>query len=72
MHGAFKVGFGYRLVMPVARYFTWQGTNPEGRGIPPAVEVPFSAAAAWQGRDEQLEAATQVLKMGGVAAHPAI
>ena len=29
---AFKVGFGYRIVMPLATYLTWHGTNLEGRG----------------------------------------
>src|SRR5204862_7175293 len=32
---AFKVGFGYRVALPVAAYFTWQGTNLEGRGLVP-------------------------------------
>ncbi len=28
---AFKVGEGYRIVLPVAAFFTWAGTNLEGR-----------------------------------------
>jgi C-terminal processing protease CtpA/Prc len=59
---AFKVGFGYRLVMPVARYFTWMGTNLEGRGVPPAIEVPFSLEASWNGTDNQLAAAIGVVR----------
>src|SRR5262245_65052548 len=59
---AFKVGFGYRVVMPVATYFTWRGTNLEGRGLQPAVEEPFSFEASIHGRDNQLERATQVLR----------
>jgi C-terminal processing protease CtpA/Prc len=59
---AFKVGFGYRLVMPVARYFTWMGTNLEGRGVAPAIEVPFSPEASWNGSDNQLEAAVGVVR----------
>src|SRR6185295_12705173 len=39
---AFKVGFGFRIVIPVATYYTWQGTNLEGRGLVPTVEEPFS------------------------------
>lgn len=59
---AFKVGFGYRVVMPVATYFTWQGTNLEGRGLAPTIEEPFSFEASVQGRDNQLERATQVVR----------
>jgi carboxyl-terminal processing protease len=59
---AFKVGFGYRVVMPVATYFTWHGTNLEGRGLAPTVEEPFSFEASIQGRDNQLERATQFLR----------
>lgn len=58
---AFKVGFGYRVVMPVATYFTWQGTNLEGRGLQPTVEEPFSFEASVEGRDNQLERALQVV-----------
>jgi carboxyl-terminal processing protease len=64
---AFKVGFGYRLVMPVARYFTWQGTNLEGRGVSPDIEAPFCAASSWDGRDQPLETAVGVLSTGGLA-----
>ena len=59
---AFKVGFGYRVVMPVATYFTWQGTNLEGRGLAPTIEEPFSFEASVQGRDNQLERATQIVR----------
>ena len=59
---AFKVGFGYRVVMPVATYFTWQGTNLEGRGLVPTIEEPFSFEASVQGRDNQLERATQIVR----------
>lgn len=54
---AFKVGYGYRLVMPVAQYLTWNGTNLEGRGQVPDVEVAFSAEASRGGADVQLDAA---------------
>ena len=59
---AFKVGFGYRVVMPVATYFTWQGTNLEGRGLAPTIEEPFSFEASVQGRDNQLERAKQIVR----------
>jgi C-terminal processing protease CtpA/Prc len=39
---AFKAGFGYRVVLPVAAYFTWQGTNLKGVGLVPNVEEPLS------------------------------
>jgi carboxyl-terminal processing protease len=59
---AFKVGFGYRLVMPVATYFTWQGTNLEGRGLQPAIEEAFSFEASVEGRDNQLERAVEIVR----------
>lgn len=59
---AFKVGFGYRVVMPVATYFTWQGTNLEGRGLQPTIEEPFSFEASVQGRDNQLDRAMQTVR----------
>jgi carboxyl-terminal processing protease len=30
---AFKVGDGYRLVLPVAAFLTWRGNNLEGSGV---------------------------------------
>lgn len=58
---AFKVGCGYRLMLPVAACFTWQGTNLEGNGAPPQIEEPFSPSAVerplparWSGDDNQL------------------
>ena len=59
---AFKVGFGYRVVMPVATYYTWHGTNLEGRGLQPTVEEPFSFEASVRGRDNQLERAVQIAR----------
>jgi len=56
---AFKVGFGYRLVLPVAAYYTWHGNNLEGRGVSPDVETPVSPDALWNGQDTQLERAMQ-------------
>lgn len=68
---AFKVGFGYRFVMPVAQYFTWKGTNLEGRGQAPHVEVNFSADASRQGTDVQLERALAEVRSIESAAVPA-
>ena len=58
---AFKVGLGYRVVLPVAAYYTWQGTNLEGRGITPDVEEPLSPEAVWRGMDNQLKRAVDCL-----------
>lgn len=57
---AFKVGHGYRVALPVAAYFTWKGTNLEGRGVVPEVEQPIEVAALWQGQDAQLRRAMRV------------
>jgi C-terminal processing protease CtpA/Prc len=58
---AFKVGYGYRIAIPVAAYYTWQGRNLEGAGVTPDLEVPFSAEAVWQGCDPQLDRALACL-----------
>lgn len=58
---AFKVGFGYRVALPVAAYFTWKGTNLEGRGVVPDIEEPVSPQSLWNGKDNQLERALNSL-----------
>jgi carboxyl-terminal processing protease len=58
---ASKLGFGYRLVVPVAAYVSAKGTQIEGNGIAPNIEVPWSFAEAIEGRDNQLAAAAQAL-----------
>ena len=58
---AFKVGFGYRIAIPVAAYYTWQGNNLEGRGVSPHIEEPLSPQALWDGKDNQLERALECL-----------
>jgi carboxyl-terminal processing protease len=65
---AFKVGFGYRVVLPVAAYFTWHGTNLEGRGLVPDIEEPLSPEAVWSGEDNQLKRAVRCLKEAATAA----
>lgn len=55
---AFKVGFGYRVALPVAAYYTWQGTNLEGRGVEPNVSVAMSPEDLLSGHDNQLEIAS--------------
>jgi carboxyl-terminal processing protease len=59
---AFKVGFGYRVVMPVAKYFTWHGTNLEGQGVSPSIAEPFSFEASRNGVDNQLERAVESVR----------
>jgi len=58
----FKVGYGYMVIMPKAAYITWQGNRFEGRGVKPDVELPWSPEDFRQGRDNQLEAAIDLLK----------
>jgi carboxyl-terminal processing protease len=54
---AFKVGFGYRVALPVAAYFTWKGTNLEGNGVVPDIEERLLPQSLWNGEDNQLERA---------------
>ncbi len=54
---AFKVGFGYRVALPIAAYKTWQGKMLEGVGVCPHIEVGFKAEASLQERDPQLDTA---------------
>lgn len=57
-----RVGHGYRVALPVAAYYTWEGKLLEGVGIPPDVEEPFSVRAIREGRDVQLQTAIQVAR----------
>lgn len=59
---AFKVGFGFRIVIPVANYYTWEGHNLEGKGVAPDIEEPTSPQALWQGEDNQLNRALEALR----------
>jgi C-terminal processing protease CtpA/Prc len=58
---AFKVGLGYRVVLPVAAYYTWAGTNLEGSGVVPNIEEPLSTEGLLNGEDNQLARALQCL-----------
>lgn len=64
---AFKVGMGYRLVLPVAAYYTWNGTNLEGAGVGPTIEEPLSTDGLLNGEDNQLTRAVQCLREGVAA-----
>jgi C-terminal processing protease CtpA/Prc len=48
-------------VLPVAAYYTWQGTNLEGRGLVPDIEEQVSPEAVWSGTDNQLKRAVDWL-----------
>jgi C-terminal processing protease CtpA/Prc len=58
---AFKVGHGYRVALPVAAYYTWKGTNLEGRGVTPDFDEPLDVEALWNGVDTQLQRAAASL-----------
>lgn len=58
---AYKVGEGYRVVLPVAAFFTWAGTNLEGRGIEPEYSQALSLDAIREGHDTQLARARSLL-----------
>ena len=58
---SFKVGHGYRVVLPVGAYFTWKGTKLEGRGVGPNTVVPVNPADLHGGIDRQLDRAIAAL-----------
>jgi C-terminal processing protease CtpA/Prc len=58
---SFKLGFGYRIALPVVAYRTWQDARLEGKGIEPTVSAPFSPELWRNGMDSQLSAARQAL-----------
>jgi C-terminal processing protease CtpA/Prc len=58
---AYKVGEGYRVVLPVAAFFTWAGTKLEGRGVEPTHSEPLSVEGLRTGHDSQLARAQSLL-----------
>ena len=58
----FKVGYGYRVILPKAAYITWQGQTFEGRGLVPDVLVPWSPEEARRGVDNQLNTAVELVQ----------
>ena len=56
------MGSGFRIVIPVANYYTWQGNNLEGKGVAPDIEEPISPHALWNGQDNQLGRALEPLR----------
>lgn len=58
---AYKVGCGYRLVLPIAAYVSAKGVQIEGSGIIPDVHVPWSFEEALARHDNQLCEASRIL-----------
>jgi carboxyl-terminal processing protease len=58
----FKLGFGYRLTIPIGAYVSWRGNRIEGKGIEPDVPVDWSYSDALSGADNQLVKAVEVAK----------
>jgi carboxyl-terminal processing protease len=58
---SFKVGHGYRVVLPVSAYFTWQGTKLERRGVEPDSVVSLNSTELAAGHDTQLDRAIAIL-----------
>jgi C-terminal processing protease CtpA/Prc len=56
-----KVGYGYRLALPVAAYFTWADRNLEGVGVAPTFDEAIQAEALLTGEDNQLTRAVEVV-----------
>lgn len=58
---SFSVGSGYRVVLPVGTYYTWQGTKLEGRGVLPNTAEQLSPEGLAAGIDTQLDKALAAL-----------
>lgn len=59
---AFKIGFGYRLTIPVGAYVSWGGQIIEGQGVQPDIPIDWSFQEEILGRDVQLERALEVAR----------
>jgi carboxyl-terminal processing protease len=57
-----KLGFGYRLGLPVAAYISAKGTVIDGKGIEPDINVSWSFADAIANQDNQLSVAVDFLR----------
>jgi C-terminal processing protease CtpA/Prc len=58
---ASKLGFGYRLVIPIAAYVSARGSQIEGKGVTPDISIPWSFKDAQAGIDTQLQGAVEAL-----------
>jgi C-terminal processing protease CtpA/Prc len=59
---ASKLGFGYRLVIPIAAYVSAKGTQIEGNGITPDIPIAWSFEDVAAGIDQQLIGAVDALR----------
>ena len=59
---ASKLGFGYRLVIPIAAYVSAKGNQIEGNGISPDIPIPWSFEDVAAGIDRQLIGAVDALR----------
>lgn len=57
----FSAGYGYKLRIPVAGWYSWEGACIEGSGVTPDVVVPQSAEDLAAGNDNQLAAAVSLI-----------
>jgi len=57
----FSVGGGYWLRLPVFGWFTSKGHSLEGNGVDPDVSVEISPDALFEGHDNQMEAAIDIV-----------
>jgi len=60
---SFKVGYGYRVALPVAQYRTWNETVLEGRGVDVDIVEPLSLDELWLGNDNQLARAARAASL---------
>jgi C-terminal processing protease CtpA/Prc len=60
--GISKVGFGYRVALPVAKYYTWHGTDMEGRGVEPDRPIRVDVDSMIRGQDEQMSLAVSCVR----------
>lgn len=58
----FNLRNGYRLRIPTAGWFTWQGDSIEGKGVEPDVRIDNSAELLAAGRDPQIDKAIAVVQ----------
>jgi len=58
----FTLRNGYRLRIPTAGWFTWQGETIEGKGVEPDLRIDNPAALLAAGRDPQLDQAIAVVQ----------
>jgi carboxyl-terminal processing protease len=61
-----KVGHGFRLALPIGAYYTWKGDVLEGTPIEPDEPVGFDWRRRRIGADDQLEHATNGLRLGKI------